>query len=117
MEKNHRLAKSMQDAGWGHFLRWVKSYAVMHGIEVVAVPPQYTSQDCSGCGERVKKTLSTRTHVCPKCGLVIDRDENAAVNILQQALKERTVGHMGTYGRSSCNAWGQGASTSQSLDC
>jgi len=97
MVKNHRLAKSIHDAAWGQFLRWVRYYGVMHGILVVAVPPHYTSQDCSGCGERVKKTLSTRTHICPKCHLVIDRDENAAVNILQQALKHRTVGHTGTH--------------------
>jgi len=49
---------------------------------VVAIPPAYTSQDCSGCGERVYKTRSVRTHVCPCCGLVLDRDENTARNIL-----------------------------------
>ncbi|HEV2461259.1 MAG TPA: transposase, partial [Ktedonobacterales bacterium] len=49
----------------------------------VAVPPAYTSQDCSGCGERVPKSLSVRTHVCPSCGLVLDRDEHAALNILR----------------------------------
>lgn len=98
MVKNHTLAKSLHDAAWGHFLRWVKSYAVMHGIEVVAVPPQYTSQDCSGCGERVQKTLSTRTHVCPKCGLILDRDENAALNILGKAV-DGTLGHRGTHER------------------
>ena len=80
--KNHKLAKSIHDAAWGQFLNWVKSYGIMHDVPVIAVPPQYTSQDCSSCGERVKKTLSTRTHVCPSCGLVLDRDENAAINIL-----------------------------------
>jgi len=98
MVKNHKLAKSIHDAAWGQFLNWMKSYAVMHGIEVVAVPPHYTSQDCSGCGERVQKTLSTRTHVCPKCGLVLDRDENAAVNILAKAV-DGTLGHRGTHER------------------
>jgi putative transposase len=98
MVKNHTLAKSIHDAAWGHFLRWVKSYAVMHGIEVVAVPPQYTSQDCSGCGERVQKTLSTRTHGCLKCGLILDRDENAALNILGKAV-DGTLGHRGTHER------------------
>src|SRR6266568_1761984 len=96
MVKNHKLAKSIHDAAWGQFLSWVKAYGVMHGIEVVAVPPQYTSQDCSGCGERVQKTLSVRTHVCPSCGLVLDRDENAALNILAKAL-EGTLGHRETY--------------------
>jgi len=96
MVKNHKLAKSIHDAAWGQFLSWVKSYGVMHGIEVVAVPPQYTSQDCSGCGERVQKTLSVRTHVCPSCGLVLDRDENAALNILAKALNG-TLGHRETH--------------------
>ena len=93
--KNHKLAKSIHDAAWGQFLNWVKAYGIMHDVSVIAVPPQYTSQDCSGCGERVKKTLSTRTHVCPSCGLVLDRDENAAVNILAKAL-DGTLGHRET---------------------
>jgi len=110
MVKNHTLAKSIHDAAWGHFLTWVKSYAVMHRIAVVAVPPHYTSQDCSGCGQRVRKTLSTRTHICPKCGLVLDRDENAAKNILAKAL-EGTLGHRETDERGSSNAWGEAAPT------
>ncbi len=97
MVKNHKLAKSIHDAAWGQFLNWVKSYGVMHEIQVVAVPPQYTSQDCSGCGARVQKTLSTRTHVCPFCALVLDRDENAAINILEKAL-DGTLGHRETHG-------------------
>jgi putative transposase len=48
---------------------------------VIAVPAAYTSQECSSCGERVEKSLSVRTHICPSCGLVLDRDENAARNI------------------------------------
>ena len=112
MVKNHTLAKSIHDAAWGQFLAWVKSYAVMHGIAVIAVPPQYSSQDCSGCGERVQKTLSTRTHICPKCGLVLDRDENAALNIRALAL-EGTLGHRETT-VSTENASGQTASTRRS---
>ena len=54
-------------------------------MPVVAVSPRYTTQDCSGCGFQVKKTLSMRTHVCPSCGLVLDRDWNAALNILAAA--------------------------------
>jgi putative transposase len=98
MVRNHKLAKSIHDAAWGQFLHWVKSYAVMHGIEVIAVPPHYTSQDCSDCGARVQKTLSTRTHSCPHCGLMLDRDENAAVNILAKAL-DGTLGHRETHER------------------
>ncbi|MHC5831881.1 MAG: zinc ribbon domain-containing protein, partial [Nostoc sp.] len=74
----------------------------------VAVNPQYTSLECSGCGEIVKKTLSTRTHVC-KCGCVMDRDENAARNILSRGLS--TVGHTGTFALDANNAWGDESST------
>lgn len=95
--KNRHLAKSIQDAGWGTFLRWVKAYGIIHAIPVIAVSPAYTSQDCSACGTRVKKSLSVRTHICTGCGLVLDRDQNAALNILARAL-ERTWGHQGTAG-------------------
>jgi putative transposase len=94
MVKNHKLAKSISDASWGRFRLWMTYYGVMHGIPVIAVPPQYTSQDCSACGALVQKTLSVRTHVCHACGVVLDRDHNAAVNILSKALG--TVGHTGT---------------------
>lgn len=92
--KNKHLAKSIHDAGWGKFLQWVKAYAAMHEIPCIAVAPHFTSQNCSGCGTKVNKSLSVRTHICPSCGLVLDRDENAAKNILQKAL--RTLGHRET---------------------
>lgn len=57
--RNHHLAKAIHDASWGFFTRWLDDYGKVFGKVVVAVPPQYTSQDCSGCGYRVKKTLST----------------------------------------------------------
>lgn len=68
----------------------------------MAVPPQYTSQDCSSCGERVKKTLSDRTHQCLRCGTNLHRDHNAAKNILVKGLevlghKQSTDGQSGTY--------------------
>ena len=69
------------DAGWAQFRTILEGKAAYAGRRVVAVPPAYTSQDCSGCGERVRKSLSVRTHVCLRCGLVLDRDENAARNI------------------------------------
>ncbi len=75
------LNKSIHDAGWGRFLSVLACTAACAGKRVEAVPPAYTSQDCSGCGERVPKSLRVRTHVCPTCGLVLDRDENAARNI------------------------------------
>src|SRR5215467_6946252 len=84
--KNHRLAKSISDASWGVFLGWVRYYGGVYHIPVVPVSPRFTTQDCSGCGFRVKKSLSQRTHICPQCGLVLDRDYNAALNILAAAL-------------------------------
>jgi putative transposase len=75
------LNKSIHDAGWAQFRTILDAKAAYAGRRVVAVPAHYTSQDCSGCGERVPKTLSVRTHVCPSCGLILDRDENAALNI------------------------------------
>jgi putative transposase len=81
MVRNRHLAKSISDAGWAQFRSILDAKAAYAGRRVVAVPPAYTSQDCSGCGERVPKSLSVRTHVCPACGLVLDRDENAAKNI------------------------------------
>lgn len=84
--RNHTLAKSISDAAWGRFLEWVKYYGTLHQVPVIAVPPQFTSQACSGCGTIVKKSLSERTHQCMCCGLVLDRDENAARNILKLAL-------------------------------
>ncbi len=95
MVKNHTLAKSISDASWGRFLSWVKYYGILHTIPVIAVPPQWTSQNCSACGTVVKKTLSARTHVCPACGIVLDRDHNAAINILNKA-GDRTVGQTET---------------------
>ncbi len=74
------LNKSLQDAGWHHFLSILAYKAACAGKRAEAVPPAYTSQDCSGCGERIQKSLSVRTHVCPSCGLILDRDENAARN-------------------------------------
>jgi putative transposase len=107
--KNHHLAKSICDASWGLFLGWLNYYGQIASVPVIAVPPRFTSQDCSGCGERVWKSLSTRTHVCPACGLVLDRDHNAALNILELAL--RTAGQAGTgSGLPERNASGQGTS-------
>ena len=92
MVRNKHLAKSISDAAWGQFRAILEAKAACAGRQVMAIPAQYTSQDCSSCGERVPKSLSVRTHVCPSCGLVMDRDENAAINILRagQARQART---------------------------
>lgn len=86
MVKNHHLAKSISDASWYQFTQWLDYYGKIWDKTVVAVSPNYTSQDCSNCGHRVKKTLSTRTHSCPNCGIEICRDTNAALNILQKGM-------------------------------
>jgi putative transposase len=94
MVRNRHLAKSISDAAWTQFRQWVEYFGKVFGVVTVAVPPHGTSQNCSNCGEMVKKSLSTRTHACPHCGTVLDRDHNAARNILEIGL--RTVGHTGT---------------------
>ncbi|HEX6543958.1 MAG TPA: transposase [Ktedonobacterales bacterium] len=81
MLKNHHLAKSIQDAGWYTFLSILAFKAACAGKRVVAVPPAYTSQTCSGCGVIVSKGLSVRWHSCPDCGTSLHRDHNAAKNI------------------------------------
>jgi putative transposase len=84
MLKNHCLAKSIADASWYQFRQWIEHFAAKFGKIAIAVPPQYTSQECSQCKRVVKKSLSTRTHVCV-CGCQLHRDENAAINILFKA--------------------------------
>jgi putative transposase len=81
MVKNHCLAKSINDASWYQFRVELEYFGKVFEKITVAVNPPYTSQECSSCGEIVKKTLSTRTHAC-KCGCVLVSDENAAKNIL-----------------------------------
>ena len=79
--RNRHLATSIADAGWARFRAILEAKAACAGRRVVAVPPAYTAQDCSGCGARVPKALSVRTHICTSCGRVLDRDEHAARNI------------------------------------
>lgn len=87
MLQNHRLAKSITDAAWGQLVQYSTYKAVDAGRAVVLVNPNGTSQRCSRCGTVVKKALSIRVHSCPVCGLVMDRDENAAINILALGLQ------------------------------
>ncbi len=80
-----RLSKSINDAGWGQFLTILTVKAENAGQKTIAVNPKNTSQDCSSCGEKVPKELNIRTHSCPHCDMVIDRDVNAAINIKNRA--------------------------------
>lgn len=83
MVKNPYLALSISDSGWGILRYYLEYKAAGAGRQVEAVPPHYTSQRCSKCGAYVQKSLSVRTHLCPACGFVADRDVNAAINIMQ----------------------------------
>lgn len=106
MMQNHHLSKSIADAGWGNFLTILASKAEEAGCWFVKVPPRNTSVKCSRCDALVPKTLAVRTHLCPSCGLILDRDHNAALNILQIA----------TAGTAESNAWGEAAQSGPSLN-
>lgn len=85
------LNKSIQDAGWGQFILILTSKAEEAGVVMVTVNPSGTSQMCSGCGAHTPKTLADRWHRCATCGLSIQRDTNAACNILHRAGLARCV--------------------------
>ncbi|MBS3028706.1 MAG: IS200/IS605 family element transposase accessory protein TnpB [Dolichospermum sp. DET50] len=76
-----KLAKSINDAGWGQFITILSNKAENAGLKVIAVNPNGTSQECSNCSHKVKKPLSERTHNCPNCKVSLCRDLNAAINI------------------------------------
>ena len=84
-----KFGKQINDAGWGMLASMLCYKAESAGCRVVFVNPEGTTQQCSKCGIIVPKTLADRMHNCPSCGLILDRDLNAAVNIL----KRSTVGH------------------------
>ncbi len=104
--RNHRLSKSINDAGWTQFRSWIEYFGWKFGKITIAVPPHYTSQDCPACGNRIKKSLSVRTHVC-QCGYIEDRDLAASINILKKGLN--TVGHTGIYASGETPSWAVGA--------
>ncbi len=85
MVKNHHLAKSISDVAWGLFIQTLEAKAEETAKRVWKVPAAYTSQECSGCGHRMKKMLAEREHRCSECGLKLHRDHNAAINIKGRA--------------------------------
>jgi putative transposase len=100
MVGNHYLAKSIMDCSWGKLVQYTSYKAASAGRIVVQVAryehffggsdkkyPNGTTQICSACGKKVAKDLSVRIHDCPYCGLILDRDHNAAVNILRLGLQ------------------------------
>jgi len=104
--KNHNLAKSIADAAWSQFTDYLDYYGKLSGKAVVAVNPAFTSQDCHHCGHRVKKSLSSRSHQCPNCGVETCRDTNAALNLFKRGLEalgrewnQGTGGHPETCGK------------------
>jgi len=105
MQKNHYLAKSIADASFGKYIQMLHYKAWSAGCEVIEVNPKNTTQECSNCHKIVEKDLSDRMHNCPSCGLSIDRDINAALNILNRA----TVGLTGS------NACGDLSSTPSAM--
>jgi putative transposase len=82
--RHNRLARAISDVAWSSFVDVLTYKAERAGGEVKKVFPNGTSQECSACGQIVRKSLSVRVHQC-ECGLVIDRDQNAAFNILRRA--------------------------------
>lgn len=91
MVRNHCFAKSINDVAWSEFRQWIEYFARKYNRQAIAVRPHNTSQLCSSCGVKVKKELKVRTHRC-ECGCVLQRDVNAAINILARA----TGGHPGS---------------------
>lgn len=88
MVKNRHLSKSILDAGWNYLVQKLHSKAEEAGRVVLQVSPAYTSKSCSGCGHIFEKQkLSDRWVTCPECGLSLDRDHNAAINILKRGLE------------------------------
>jgi putative transposase len=108
-----RLSKSISDAGWTQFRKWIEYFGWKFGKITIAVPPHFSSQDCPACGERITKSLSTRTHVC-KCGYTEDRDVAASINILKKGLS--TAGHAGSYAWGETPSWAVGAILSSNGD-
>ncbi len=96
MVKNHHLSKSILDASWGAFLDILEDKAARAGHQVIRVNPRFTSQACYQCGEIVQKSLSVRTHLCPFCGFIADRDFNAAQNILRRGHRLQELTYKGT---------------------
>ncbi len=83
MVKNHKLAQSIMDSSWGLFLQKLEYKCKL----LIKIPAKNTTINCSRCGNKVPKSLAVRIHRCDKCNLVIDRDYNASINILQKRLK------------------------------
>jgi len=87
MVQNHSLAKSISDVAWNMLVNITSYKAASAGSIVILVDPRNTSKMCSRCGSLVEKSLSDRVHSCHCCGLSMDRDQNAAINILRLGMQ------------------------------
>ena len=113
--KDNKLAKLILDAGWGTLITFATYKAVMAGARVVRVNPAYTSQKCSVCGHKVPKTLADRIHKCPICGVELDRDYNASVNILKEGFTHLTSGRVGATQANACGEGTGGVSSKEGI--
>jgi putative transposase len=95
MLQKHNLAKHIQDHAWGKLVQFTQSKAAKAGKIVELVDARYTSQRCSKCAIMVSKKLADRVHLCPNCGLEMDRDLNASLNILTLGLRGRACREIG----------------------
>src|SRR6266498_32966 len=86
-KRGRGMRKSIMDVAWTQFISMTRGKAEEAGRTVILVNPRNTSIMCSHCGELVEKDLSVRVHTCPHCGLVLGRDQNAAINILRLGLQ------------------------------
>ena len=93
MLKNHRLAQSIQNASWNRFIQMLSYKAESAGMKVVKVDARNTSKECSNCGNIADMPLSIREYNCIRCGMRLDRDINASINILKRA----TLGQRGSH--------------------
>jgi putative transposase len=89
MIRHPTFARSIADASWSRFVSMLSYKVEKTGGDLIRVDPRNTSQECSGCHVLVPKSLAVRTHKCPSCGLVIDRDYNASLNILRAGMLAR----------------------------
>lgn len=96
----HRQRRKLYDLAIYEFLGVLRHMGEKYNCQVIFVPPQYTSQICSSCGSIVKKDIDVRIHECPHCGLTMDRDMNAAINILRLGIVQNNITHfpVGTTG-------------------
>lgn len=115
MVRNHRLARAIADAGWSGFVNILKCKAESAGVRIVEVDPRGTTQQCSNCGrpQDEKIELGDRWYTCQHCGSSLDRDHNAAINILNRGLRQARAEPASD--RSSIN--GHWAVRSKTVDC